>query len=108
MLRKDSAPWSELYNKTSDIKLVFLYSTIKMVHGPINIRLIVCRKIVRYQNLMQIRLVGAEVFHAEGRTDGRDVSNCSCFVILRTYFNSRGCVPPENGGRFAACIVTMS
>jgi len=24
--------------KTSDIKLVYLYSTIKMMHGPINIR----------------------------------------------------------------------
>ena len=25
-------------NKASDIKLVYLYSTIKMMHGPINIR----------------------------------------------------------------------
>jgi hypothetical protein len=26
-------------NKTSDIKLVYLYSTIKMMHGPVNLRL---------------------------------------------------------------------
>ena len=27
-------------NKASDLKLVYLYSTIKMMHGPINLRLV--------------------------------------------------------------------
>jgi len=35
-------------NKASGIKLVSLYSTIKMMHGPINIRL--------YRNITEIRL----------------------------------------------------
>ena len=37
-------------NKTSDIKLVYLYSTIKMMHGPISIRF----KQVYRQNVIKI------------------------------------------------------
>jgi len=51
--------------------LVFHSSTIAMMHGPINIR------------LMKILSVGAELFHADGRTktDGRkdgydDATSC--------------------------------
>ena len=40
----------------------FDYSVITMMHGTINIRL---------TNFMQIRPVGAELFHADGRTGGR-------------------------------------
>ena len=32
-----SSKWSN--NKASDIKLVYLYSTVKMMHGPINLRI---------------------------------------------------------------------
>jgi len=58
-------------------------------------------------NLIKIRPVGAEVFHADGRTDGHDEANRSFFVILQTYFNTCGSVPPDSG-RFAARIVTIS
>jgi len=33
-------PYAGWSSKTSDIKLVYLYSTVKMMHGPINIRFI--------------------------------------------------------------------
>ena len=35
-----------IYNKISGIKLVSLYSTIKMMHGPINIRFIFANLVI--------------------------------------------------------------
>ena len=36
------------------------------------------RKIVRCQNFMKIRLLGAEVFHAERRTD---MTSCNIYAV---------------------------
>jgi hypothetical protein len=42
--------------KTSDIKLVCLYSTIKMMHGPINVRFSVLLRICRFVYVVNVFL----------------------------------------------------
>ena len=68
--------WNEywIYNKISGIKLVSLYSTIKMMHGPINIRLpkmfIVFRTKWRYSAPVLIKLeVSRPIFEKESNTE---------------------------------------
>jgi len=64
-------------NKASDIKLVSLYSTIKMVHGPINIRFVIAvRFCVRQHGINRFLL-------------GEYSLNLVCFENLLTKFKFR-------------------
>jgi len=75
-------------NKTSDIKLVSLYSTIKMMHGPINI-------MIRYFNVKMRRglFLFSQLTLSRGMYSRKHVAKCNKtrtitwrWVILKTKF----------------------
>jgi len=66
--------WQELSEILLKCILVFVYST--RYSCPILMKLEFSRKILeKYSNLIKIRLVGTELFYADGRTDRHDETN---------------------------------
>jgi hypothetical protein len=63
--------------KASDIKLVSLYSTIKMMHGPINIR---------FLYLVQVRLKYVEL--KSKWKENRDLTGLEVSLFPRGIFNN--------------------
>ena len=46
------------------------------------------RKILKYQFFMKIRPVGAELFHGDGRTDGRTERKMDTTTLIEGFLNS--------------------
>ena len=63
--------------KSSDIKLVYLYSTIKMMHGPINLR---------FLYLVQVRLKYVEL--KSKWKENRDLTGLEVSLFPRGIFNN--------------------